>query len=384
MSLWGDDQVDPGRLRPSPAAHEPATGATGEVAPAARPAGARLRDRAPAAAGRTVPVDRTAAIVVEPAVRWRQFFRGGVIGVILLGTLATVGAALLRPGRPAEPVRTTAGRSQPQLPAPGAAATLAHPVAVSLDPPPARPERCPDRAGLRCAPPSVFLSVDEVTAVRSEDRGTGALVRLSLTTWDATTLAGVARNGTRVTARVGGGTSAPAAIGPDGTLVLPVEDRAAAVSTVAALGLVAVPRARLGKGALDRPLELWTVRASRGPCRTSAVPGTRGLLVVDRGTECLELGGPSVRLRSVADLTLTRPNSKAPYWVLSVVSAEADRPALARFTREQARTKARVAFVVGGHVVTGQPVVTAEASAGVELGLADEAEARLLAHRLRS
>lgn len=254
---------------------------------------------------------------------------------------------------------------------------LTTPLAVRLA---AGTGTCVTDAGLKCLP-AASLTVDEVAGLRAVDQpGPAATVVVTLTTDDLYTLVGVAGNGpdTALEVRIGAGRPLPAALADD-EIRIRVASPADAADTVDLLGPYPPPAPRTGPGPLDVPLEIWVVTESTvGPCRVSSAGP--GVLVVERGGECLVLRGPGVRLRS-ADLRLTEPDRSDSAWRVSVGVPPADRAALTAYTR--AHSGERIVYVAGGRVIGGAPDVATERSASVRIPVADRVSAEALVGRLR-
>lgn len=220
------------------------------------------------------------------------------------------------------------------------------------------------------------MTVDEVTSVRAA----GGTVVLDLTATDFYTLTGIAGSkvGTPLDLRVGSGPPSRAELGEEQQVLVPLGDPAAAAAAIEALEPYRPGPPRTGPGPLTVPLELWSVvSATAGPCGRTSSAGTR---VVDRGGECMELRGPGVRIRS-ADLQVAGPDGGTVAWRVVVGIPAEDRPALRTWTR--ARVDERIAFVAGGTVVAGSPVLASELSAVVEVLVDDRAAAEALVTRLR-
>ena len=110
-----------------------------------------------------------------------------------------------------------------------------------------------------------------------------------------------------------------------------------------------------------------------------AAPGT---LVVDRAGECLTLHGPGVSI-GAADLGIRHERMAVgtPTWLVTVDVSGRDALALSAYT--SGRVHDRVAFVVGGRLVSGVARIEGPISTGLELPATDKDEATALVNRMR-
>ncbi|HEY6747205.1 MAG TPA: hypothetical protein VI357_15985 [Mycobacteriales bacterium] len=317
---------------------------------AAPDAGARLRARA-----RRARTERLAA--------------GGAV-VVVLALLVAVGV-----------VRGVGGgaRSTPVASPPAGLSRLTTPLTVALAQ--VTPEHdgagCGTGSGLRCVPPAAALTVDEVVGLStSELPESGAFVQVALTATDAGTLAMM--EGASLTAGVGTA-SYPADLPGGDVLRIRVPTPRMGQELVDELGPVRLGPPRTGPGRLGRPLQIWTVRKSdRSPCAVS--PARAGVLVVNRGSECLVLTGPELTIDS-ADLELVPPQDIGPQRLVSVGLTG---PVSDQFTRYTARHVGdRAAFVAGGHLLSSPPVLQGPISGSFEIQAPDRAGAEALVTRLR-
>jgi hypothetical protein len=273
----------------------------------------------------------------------------------LAGTAAVVAVLLLAaglltrlPGGPAAPVTAAGPTSGLTL--------LEHPLTLSLHRLPLA--TCVRTDVVRCPGQPVYLSVDQVLAVRAA----AAQVRITLLPDDADTLATLA--GQDISVGAAGVLAGRPLVAPaDGGLTVDLGTPGAAAAFVADLGPYPAGPVRTGPGPLDVPFELWSVAHTfTAPCQVLTGPAS---VMVNRLGQCVELTGAGRVLIDSADVRILPPDSGDPQWRVLLTFDAADRPAVGAFTR--ANTGKDIGFVIGGVPVAGFPQVQGAFSESIML-----------------
>jgi hypothetical protein len=305
--------------------------------------------------------------------RERALVGGSVLAV--LGILLAVGVA--RGAGGGAPTAPTAA------PLAGGYRLLTTPMTITQigpDGPAPSPGPCTAGAELLCGPAALVL--DEVAGLSTVVLPNGGIVvEITLTTTDAATLRSIMAGAPGEDLALGLGHRGYAARPSADRLLIGMPSRRDAADFIAELGPVRLTAPRTGPGRLDVPLQLWTVvSAAASPCPLArAAPGT---LVVDRAGECLTLRGPGVSIGS-ADLGIRDGTSAVgtPTWSVTVDVSGQDAAALSAYTSGHVHD--RVAFVVGGRLVSAAPRIEGPISTGLELSATDKDGATALVNRLR-
>jgi hypothetical protein len=293
----------------------------------------------------------------------RQRAQQWAVGAAVTAVLAVLlGLGLIRAPSELAPVATGVSYGH---------SLLRVPLAVQLSPVP-----CPIPVSAGCPPPPV-VTLDEVLGLRvTELPESGAIVEVTLTRDDDRTMARTPLPQQAQLTAVAGTLSYPAMFRPNIVRIrVPTPELA---DELVALLAPYQPVARTGPGRLDRPLQVWWVRAAGAPlCAvTFDIPHTSK---VNRLGECLFLAGPVVTI-DAADVRIRPPSVGGADWVVTVDPSGPARRALADWTAGHAGQ--RIAVGVAGQLVGPAPELAGTLSS-LEIPVADRGYAVAVVSRMR-